>query len=78
MSDKDVELAGMRVVSRREVLDAFYELQDALIRETETKQLLRFLSEETEQKKRRFFKLIDDADDVPNFIAKTTVVEKEG
>ena len=68
--------SDMRVVSRSEVLDAFYEFQDALIKETETKQLLRTLSEDAEKKKRRLFKLIDDAETLSDFLEKGKVEQQ--
>ncbi len=51
------------VVNRGEVLDAWYEAQDAIIAETEARKEFEHLHKICEEKKRKFRDLIDLAED---------------
>lgn len=52
-----------KVISRKEVMDAWYEAQDAIVAETEARKELEHLHKICEEKKRRFRDLIDFAED---------------
>lgn len=51
------------IVSRKEILDAWYEAQDAMIAETEARKEFEHLHKICEEKKRKFRNLIDFAED---------------
>ena len=52
-----------KVISRKAVMDAWYEAQDAIIAETEAKKEFEHLHEICDEKKRKFRDLIDLAED---------------
>lgn len=52
-----------KVISRKEVMDAWYEAQDAIIAETEARKEFERLHEICDEKKRKFRNLIDFAED---------------
>ena len=51
------------VISRKAVMDAWYEAQDAIIAETEARKEFEHLHKICEEKKRKFRDLIDFAED---------------
>jgi hypothetical protein len=53
----------MIVISRKALLDAWYEAQDAIIAETEARKELEHLHEICDKKKRILFDMIDKAED---------------
>lgn len=52
-----------KVISRKAVMDAWYEAQDAIIAETEAQENFRHLHKIAEEKKRIFYDLINLAED---------------
>ena len=52
-----------KVINRKEVMDAWYEAQDAIVAETEARKEFEHLHKICEEKKRRFRDLIDFAED---------------
>ena len=52
-----------KVISRKAVMDAWYEAQDAIIAETEARKEFERLHEICDEKKRKFRNLIDFAED---------------
>ena len=54
------------VISRKAVMDAWFEAQDAIIAETEARKEFEHLHEICEEKKRKFRDLIDFAEDYEN------------
>ncbi len=52
-----------KVISRRAVMDAWYEVQDAIVAETEARKEFEHLHKICEEKKRKFRDLIDLAED---------------
>ena len=51
------------IVNRKEVMDAWYEAQDAIIAETEARKEFECLHKICDEKKRKFRDLIDFAED---------------
>lgn len=56
------------VISRKAIMDAWYEAQDAIIAETEARKEFEHLHKICEEKKRKFRDLIDFADDYEKMI----------
>lgn len=52
-----------KVISRKAVMDAWYEAQDAIIAETEARKEFEHLHKICDEKKRKFIDLIDLAED---------------
>lgn len=51
------------VINRKEVMDSWYEVQDAIIAETEARKEFEHLHRICEEKKRAFYDLINFAED---------------